>query len=111
MQTAYSTAPPTRTEVDQWRGPAVLEFGTDWCGHCRAARTLVDPLLPAHPQVHYLRVEDGKGRPLGRSFGVTLWPTLVFLRDGQEVLRLVRPIDTGTITQAFGRIGSPTLLD
>jgi len=36
-------------------------------------------------------VEDGPGRPLGRSYRVKLWPTLVFLQDGREVSRLVRP--------------------
>jgi thioredoxin 1 len=41
--------------------------------------------------VRHIRVEDGRGRPLGRSFRVKLWPTLVFLKDGKEVARLVRP--------------------
>lgn len=33
----------------------------------------------------------GKGRPLGRSFAVKLWPTVILLRDGQEIARAVRP--------------------
>jgi thioredoxin 1 len=37
--------------------------------------------------VRHVKVEDGSGRRLGRSFGVKLWPTLVFLRDGREVAR------------------------
>lgn len=48
-------------------------------------------LLKQYPQVRYIWVEDGKGRPLGRSFRVKLWPTLLFLRDGQIVRQLVRP--------------------
>lgn len=43
------------------------------------------------------RSEDGSGRPLGRSFRVKLWPTLVFLKDGKEIERVVRPTDTGAI--------------
>ena len=35
----------------------------------------------SHPEVRHLKVEDGPGRPLGRSFRVKLWPTLVFLQD------------------------------
>ncbi|WP_256659840.1 thioredoxin family protein, partial [Pseudomonas sp. LS-2] len=45
--------------------------------------------------------EDGSGRRLGRSFGVKLWPTLVFMRDGQEVARLVRPTKVSYIEEAF----------
>lgn len=44
-----------------------------------------------HADVRHLKIEDGPGRPLGRSFGIKLWPTLVFLRDGTEVARVVRP--------------------
>jgi thioredoxin 1 len=38
-----------------------------------------------------VKVEDGPGRKLGRSFGVRLWPNLVFLKDGALVRQLVRP--------------------
>lgn len=82
---------PSRADVDGLRGLTVLEFGTDWCGHCRAAQPAVAEALKDQPQWQHLKVEDGSGRALGRSFRVKLWPTLVFLRDGQEVARLVRP--------------------
>lgn len=98
------TEAPTRAEVDVLPGPVLLEFGTDWCGHCRAARPAVAEALARHPGVRHIRVEDGPGRKLGRSFGVTLWPTLVFLRDGQERDRVVRPRDTGRIAPALDRI-------
>jgi thioredoxin 1 len=48
-------------------------------------------LLAKYPQVHHVWVEDGRGKPLGRSFRVKLWPTLVFLRDGQVVKQVARP--------------------
>ena len=38
MLTHYSDSPPSREEVDALKGPALLEFGTDWCGHCQAAQ-------------------------------------------------------------------------
>jgi thioredoxin 1 len=41
--------------------------------------------------VEHIKVEDGPGRPLGRSFRVKLWPTLIALKDGLEVGRVVRP--------------------
>lgn len=85
---------PSRAEVDALRGLTLLEFGTDWCGHCRAAQPALAQALAQQPQQlqwQHLKVEDGPGRALGRSFHVKLWPTLIVLRDGQEVARLVRP--------------------
>lgn len=102
MQT--TTPEPSRAEIDAQRGPLVIEFGASWCGYCQAAQPLVDAALAEVGGVRLLWVEDGKGRPLGRSFGVKLWPTLVFLRDGREVERLVRPTDTGSIARALARI-------
>jgi thioredoxin 1 len=81
----------TRGEVDRMPGLVVLEFGADWCPHCQAIRRDMNDALARHPQVRHIGVEDGRGKPLGRSFRVKLWPTLVFLRDGQVVSQLVRP--------------------
>ena len=72
-------------------GPVLLEFGASWCPHCRALAPTVARLLGSHPEVEHRSIEDGPGRPLGRSFRVKLWPTLVFLRDGKVVRQMSRP--------------------
>jgi thioredoxin 1 len=82
---------PAREEVDAWLGPVVLEFGTGWCGFCQAALPLIETALADFPQVRHVKIEDGPGRPLGRSYRIKLWPTLVFLKDGVELARTVRP--------------------
>ena len=101
------TNEPTRSEIDAMAGATVVEFGSAWCGHCRAAQPLIAAALAAHPGVHRVKVEDGRGRPLGRSFGVKLWPTLVFLRDGREVARLVRPASVRDIERALAATDTP----
>jgi thioredoxin 1 len=47
--------------------------------------------LAKHAQVKHIKIEDGPGKPLGRSFRVKLWPTLVFLRDGAVLEQVARP--------------------
>ena len=101
---ASSAAEPTRDEVDAAPGPVLLEFGTAWCGHCRRAQPLIAEALGAHPGVRHIKVSDASGKRLGRSFGVKLWPTLVFLRDGVEAARLVRPADAAAIRRALAQI-------
>lgn len=84
-------AEPTRDSIDASEGPVLLEFGAAWCGHCQALAPQLAALLEHFPEVRHIRVADGPGRPLGRSFRVKLWPNLVFLRDGQVVRQLARP--------------------
>lgn len=102
--TDYATEQPLRADVDALTGPAVVAFGTDWCGYCLAAERHIAPALAAHPDVRVLAVEDGPGRPLGRSYRVKLWPTLIFLRDGVEVARVVRPSNREAVDEALAAI-------
>ncbi len=96
---------PAEADVRSARGLLILEFGTDWCGYCQAAQPIIASALQAHPGIRHLRIEDGKGRPLGRAFRVKLWPTLIFLQDGQEIARVVRPQDREEIEAAARRVG------
>lgn len=106
MTTPYTPESLTRTDTDASRGLTVLDFGTNWCGHCQAAQPLVDRVLGARADVTHVKVEDGSGRPLGRSYRVKLWPTLVFLRDGREIERLVRPRASVEVEEALARARS-----
>lgn len=107
MSTPFETTEPARAEIDARRGPLLLEFGSPTCGYCRRAQPLVEEALAAQPGVPHVKVADGPGQPLGRSFRVKLWPTLVFLRDGVEQARAVRPQSVTEIAEGLQRVVSP----
>lgn len=104
----FEPTPLTRADVDASQGAWVLEFGTNWCGWCRGAQPHIEAAFErAGANVRHVKVEDGRGRPLGRSFGIKLWPTLVFLRQGEEVARVTRPqgaTDVPALVQALQQI-------
>ncbi|OQA34193.1 MAG: Thioredoxin [Betaproteobacteria bacterium ADurb.Bin341] len=107
MEREYRDNGPARAEIDALPGATLLEFGTSWCGHCRAAQPLLEIALSGCAGLRHLKVEDGPGRSLGRSFRVKLWPTLIFLKDGVEQARLVRPQSAEDISDGLRRILSP----
>jgi len=95
----YAEDAPTLAEVSELVGDAILEFGAPWCGHCQVAQPTVQEVLSQHSELSHIKVYDGKGKRLGRAFGVKLWPTLILLRDGKEVARLVRPVGADAVLQ------------
>ena len=101
----YSSEHPTREAVAALPGNVVIEFGVDWCPHCQQAAGPVSKALAA-ATLQYLRLEDERTRPLGRSFKVKLWPTLLFLRDGMEVARVVRPTSAAEVAAGLEQLGS-----
>lgn len=100
----YSDAAPEREELDALPGAAVLEFGATWCGYCLAARGDIQQALQTHSTLPHIKIYDGKGKRLGRTYKVKLWPTLIFLKDGEEVTRLVRPTSSSDIAKALESI-------
>jgi len=100
----YTPETQSRDELDQNTGPMVIEFGTNWCGICQGAQADIKTAMDNHPEIPHVKVEDGKGRRLGRTFGVKLWPTLIFLKDGKEMARVVRPERSSEIEDAMVKI-------
>lgn len=97
----YAQSMLSRADLDALPGVTVLDFGTDACGYCQAAKPHIDAALAEAPGVLHMKIEDGPGRPLGRSFDVKLWPTVVVLQDGSEVARVVRPADVAAVREAL----------
>ena len=103
MGKPYETAQPERVDIEAMPGVVALDFGTNWCGYCQAAEPAIDKALSGYPGIQHIKVEDGPGRRLGRSFKIKLWPTVVVLKDGVEVARVVRPVDDAEVREALAQ--------
>jgi len=97
-----------KTDIEQLNGPTVIEFGANWCTYCQAAQAIITKALLNYPNVKHIKIEDGKGQRLGRLYAVKLWPTLVFLKNGVELSRLVRPNNEQAISDALHHISNET---
>jgi thioredoxin 1 len=97
-------APISHEQISQLQGHVLIEFGASWCSHCQAAQTLIAAALALYPDIEHIKIEDGKGQRLGRQFAVKLWPTLVFLQNGVELARVVRPDSVQAISAALSSI-------
>jgi thioredoxin 1 len=95
----YQEDAPSLNEVTAFEGFTLLEFGTPWCGHCLAAQPVIHQALANIETLNYIKIFDGKGKKLGRAFGVKLWPSLILLEGGGEVARLIRPTQIKEVSE------------
>lgn len=104
----YLTTDPKRAEIETLPGATVLEFGNEWCGFCRRAEPIIRGVLcrSSWQFVRHIKIADAGGKRLGRSYRVKLWPTLIFLKDGIENNRLVRPTAAHDVEVALSAIRS-----
>lgn len=92
--------------IEALPGAAVIEFGSVSCGYCQQAQSLITAALKQYAVIRHINIEDGTGQRLGRAYAIKRWPTLLFIKDGVEITRLVRPNDSTMIVAALNHIRS-----
>ena len=88
---AFTDPAPAPVDLADRPGTVAVEFGVEWCPHCQAAQPFWRGARHERRDTPHIKIEDGQGRRRGRHFKVKLWPTLVVLRQGQEIGRVTRP--------------------
>ena len=66
---------------------AVVDFFATWCGPCKMLAPILESVEKETEGVEFFRIDVDQAPELSRRFGIMSIPTLVFLKNGEEVDR------------------------
>ena len=71
------------------KGNVILDFYGDGCGNCKMLDTFITQLEAEHPGVKFEKVNVDTAPEMVEKYDVSSLPSLVFLKDGEEMFKMV----------------------
>ena len=76
-------------EIVSKKGTALVDFYADWCGPCKMIAPIIEKIAEERSDVIVGKANVDESSELASRFGVMSIPTLVILKDGKEVKRMI----------------------
>ena len=70
------------------KGKVLVDFYTDWCGHCRIVKPVLEELEAKYTNsVTVAKVDADSEKEIAGRYGIKNYPTIVLFEDGEEIAR------------------------
>ena len=78
-----------QTEVLNSEKTVLIDFYADWCGPCKMLSPVVEQFASENEEIKVVKINVDDVQDLAIEYGVMSIPTLVVIKNGQEVNRSV----------------------
>ncbi|KAL8124470.1 thioredoxin H2 [Apium graveolens] len=67
----------------------VIDFSAKWCGPCKMMEPALRAMADKYPNVDFIKIDVDELSDVAQEFEVKAMPTLVLMKQGKEVERIV----------------------
>ena len=86
-------------EVLESEKTVLIDFFADWCGPCKMLSPIIEHFAKENEKVKVVKINVDELPDLAVKYGVRSIPTLVVIKNGEEVNRSVGLIDKSEILE------------
>ncbi len=85
-------------------GALVCDFSAAWCGPCKMLEPVLRRLEKENPDITFVKVDVDELSDLSDEHKIQAMPTLLFVRRGREIKRIVGLQDHATLSKHVKRL-------
>ena len=88
-------------EVIESDKPVLIDFFATWCGPCKMVSPVVDQIANERPDIKVCKFDVDKNLDLARTFQVMSVPTLVAMKNGKMINKIIGAMPKAQILKMF----------
>lgn len=88
-------------EVIESDKPVLIDFFATWCGPCKMVSPVVDEIANERPDIKVCKLDVDKNLDLARTFQVMSVPTLVAMKNGEIINKIIGAMPKAQILKMF----------
>lgn len=77
----------------------LIDFYADWCGPCKMFAPIIDEVANENQNIKVVKINIDDNQDIAAKYQIMSIPTLVIVRNGNEVARSVGVIDKDKIIE------------
>ncbi len=99
MEIINVTSENFEEEVLKSDKPVLVDFYADWCGPCKMLSPIIESVAKENETIKVVKINVDNAQDLAIEYQVMSIPTVVVIKDGQEVNRSVGVVSKSEILE------------